>query len=310
MSFELELTGGKSSSDLRIIQGDCLDILKRFDDGIFQLVYIDPPFNTGRTQSRVRMKTVRDNDGDRTGYNGNRYRTVRLGQSSYNDSFDDYMGFLEPRLREAYRVLTRDGSLFFHIDYRESHYCKVLLDQIFGRECFKNEIIWAYDYGARSKSRWSAKHDNIFWYAKDPDCYTYRYENIDRIPYMAPGLAGPEKAAKGKTPTDVWWQTIVSPNGKEKTGYATQKPLAILNRIVRVHSNPGDSVLDFFAGSGTTGEAAMANSRSAVLVDSSSAAVEVMRKRLCAYHPHLFYCDAVGKIGGRHGSRMQQRVSS
>lgn len=291
MSSEFELLGSGSSFDLRILQGDCLDALKQFADRSFQLIYIDPPFNTGHVQSRVKMKTIRDVDGDRIGYNGNRYRTVRLGQSSYDDKFDDYVGFLEPRLLEAYRVLASNGSLFFHIDCRESHYCKVLLDQIFGRECFKNEIIWAYDYGARSKSRWSAKHDNLFWYTKDPNCYTYRYDDIDRIPYMAPGLVGPEKAAKGKTPTDVWWQTIVSPNGKEKTGYATQKPLAILNRIVKVHSNPGDFVLDFFAGSGTTGEAAMLNGRNAVLVDSNSAAVEVMRKRLHAYRPTLHKVD-------------------
>ncbi len=308
MSVEPKLNHGGNGPrcELRVAQGDCLEVLKNFDDEAFHLIYIDPPFNTGRAQVRTSIKTMKDKCGDRTGYNGERYRTVRLGQTSYDDCFDDYLGFLEPRLREAYRVLARDGSLFFHIDYRESHYCKVLLDKIFGRECFKNEIVWAYDYGARAKRRWPAKHDNIFWYAKDPERYTYRYEDIDRIPYMAPGLVGPEKAAKGKTPTDVWWQTIVSPNGKEKTGYATQKPLAILNRIVRVHSNPGDNVLDFFAGSGTTGEAAMSNGRNAVLVDSSSVAVEVMQRRLRAYHPVLFHCNAEGTMEDRRVSSAQQ----
>ena len=181
-------------------------------------------------------------------------------------------------MEEAYRVLDDAGSLFFHIDYREVHYCKVMLDEIFGRESFLNEIIWAYDYGGRPKTRWPAKHDNILWYAKNPTDYTYNYEAIDRIPYMAPGLVGKEKAAKGKVPTDVWWHTIVT--GKEKTGYATQKPLDIIRRIVRVHSNPGNKVLDFFAGSGTLGEAANLEGRDFVLIDNSPEAVQVMSSRL------------------------------
>ncbi len=270
---------------LEIYLGDCLEITSNFDSGSFDLIYIDPPFNTGKVQSRKRLKTVRDDQGDRTGFQGKRYKTQVIGESSFDDNFDDFMTFVEPRLREAHRLLSPQGSFFFHIDYRESHYCKVMLDNIFGRESFKNEIVWAYDYGARSKKRWSAKHDNIFWYVKDPDNYTYRYDDIDRIPYMAPGLVGPEKAARGKTPTDVWWQTIVSPNGKEKTGYPTQKPIAILNRIVRVHSNPGDRVLDFFAGSGTTGEAAISSGRNAVLVDNSPEAIRVMNRRLAFASP-------------------------
>ena len=273
------------SPKLEIHLGDNLEVLPRFEDGAFDLIYIDPPFNTGRAQARTRLRTIRDDEGDRTGFQGRRYRTVRLGASSWDDTFDDYMAFIEPRLREAHRLLAPAGSFFLHIDYRESHYCKVLLDEIFGRESFINEIVWAYDYGARSKRRWSAKHDNILWYAKDPENYTYRYEDIDRIPYMAPGLAGPAKAARGKTPTDVWWQTIVSPNGREKNGYPTQKPIVILNRIVAVHSNPGERVLDFFAGSGTTGEAAVRNDRHAVLVDSNPEAVRVMARRLAFADP-------------------------
>ena len=274
-----------ASPKLEIHLGDNLEVLSRFEDGAFDLIYIDPPFNTGRAQTRTRLRTIRDEQGDRTGFQGRRYRTVHLGTSSWNDNFDDFMAFIEPRLREAHRLLAPTGSFFLHIDYRESHYCKVLLDRIFGRDRFINEIVWAYDYGARSKRRWSAKHDNILWYARDPDNYTYRYEDIDRIPYMAPGLVGPVKAARGKTPTDVWWQTIVSPNGKEKTGYATQKPVAILNRIVSVHSNPGDRVLDFFAGSGTTGEAAVRAGRDAVLVDNNPEAVRVMARRLVFFDP-------------------------
>ena len=261
-----------------IILGDNLDVLRTLPDRAFQLIYVDPPFNTGKSQSRTRIRVTPDPDGDRTGFQGRRYRTQVVGSSEYADIFDDYIGFLRPRMEEAYRVLDDHGSFFFHVDYREVHYCKVMLDEIFGRESFINEIIWAYDYGGRPKTRWPAKHDNILWYAKDPKHYTFNYDAMDRIPYMAPGLVGPEKAARGKTPTDTWWHTIVT--GKEKTGYSTQKPLAIVGRIVRVHSNPGDHLLDFFAGSGTLGEAAYREGREFTLIDNNVEAVEVMQRRL------------------------------
>lgn len=259
--------------------GDNLPIIRTWEGSTVDLIYIDPPFNTGRTQSRTQLKTERHEDGDRTGFKGSRYRSTQIGRKSFSDSFDDYLDFLAPRLSEAHRLLKPTGSIFLHLDFHEVHYCKVLLDQIFGRRAFMNEIIWAYDYGARSKSKWSAKHDNILWYAKDPSGYTFRYEDIDRIPYMAPGLVSKEKAERGKTPTDTWWHTIVSPTGKEKTGYPTQKPLGVLNRIVRVHSNPGDLLLDFFAGSGSFGEAAVRHQRSAVLVDNNVEAMTVMARR-------------------------------
>ena len=276
---------GSSAIDLHL--GDCLDVMDTLAAEGYRLIYIDPPFNTGHKQVRKRLRTVRDDEGDRKGFQGKRYRTECLGESCYEDTFDNFLDFIVPRLKKAYDLLTADGSLFFHIDYRESHYCKVELDRIFGRDSFINEIIWAYDYGARSKNRWSTKHDTIFWYAKNPKNYIYRYDDIDRIPYMAPGLVGPEKAAKGKTPTDVWWQTIVSPNGREKNGYPTQKPIKILERIVKVHSDPGDAVLDFFAGSGTTGEAAIRHGRNATLIDSNPEAIEVMMERLAFAKPSL-----------------------
>lgn len=263
----------------RVIFGDNLEVLKTIPTGSVSLIYIDPPFNTGKVQSRKQLKTVRSDDGDRVGFKGQTYQTTVLGEKSYNDSFNDYPGFLEPRLREAHRILTEDGSIYFHIDYREVHYCKILLDTIFGRENFLNEIIWAYDYGARSKNKWPAKHDNILWYAKDSENYIFNYEDMDRIPYMAPGLVGPEKAALGKTPTDTWWHTIVSPNGKEKTGYPTQKPLGVIRRIVRASSREGDLVMDFFAGSGTFGDAALELKRKFILVDNNPQALEVMKKR-------------------------------
>ena len=270
----------------KIVLADNLEFLRTVKDGSVDLIYIDPPFNTGKRQERRRMKTVRDEqDGDRTGFQGKRYRTIDMGTSGWNDVFDDFMSFLAPRLEEAHRVLAPTGSFFLHIDYREVHYCKVALDTIFGRDCFQNEIIWAYDYGARSKKKWSAKHDNILWYVRDPGAFTFNFDEMDRIPYMAPGLVGKEKAARGKTPTDVWWHTIVSPNGKEKTGYATQKPLGILDRIVKVHSNPGDLVVDFFAGSGTTGESAGGLGRDFILVDNNPEAMDVMAKRLSRFKP-------------------------
>lgn len=270
-------------SKLEIHLGDNLPLLKSWPDRSFELIYIDPPFNTGKEQARTQLRTVRDGVGDRTGFKGQRYRTEVLGRSAYADAFDDYLAFLEPRLIEARRLLTDHGSFFLHLDYREVHYAKVLCDEVFGRDCFQNEIIWTYDYGARSKSRWSAKHDNILWYTADPDAYTFNYDEIERIPYMAPGLVGEEKAARGKTLTDTWWHTIVSPTGKEKTGYPTQKPLGILRRIVAVHSKPGDRLLDFFAGSGSFGEAAAQQGRECVLVDQNPAAVAVMQARLRNY---------------------------
>ncbi len=264
---------------------DNLDFLREVPNAAVDLIYIDPPFNTGTQQSITRLKTVRDEGGDRTGFGGNRYRTERQGSTSYLDAFEDYMAFLAPRIDEARRVLANNGSIFLHVDQHESHYCKVLLDRVFGRKSFINEIIWSYDYGGRSKKKWPTKHDTIFWYAIDPANYTFNANAIDRIPYMAPGLVGKEKAARGKVPTDVWWQTIVPTNGKERTGYPTQKPLAILERIVKVHSNPGDMVMDFFAGSGTTGVAAARNDRLFVLVDSNPEAVQVAAQRLTEYTP-------------------------
>lgn len=268
-----------------IYLGDNLAVLPTLPAASFDLIYIDPPFNTGRAQRRTPIEVVPDADGDRTGFSGRRYRTIKLGARAYADAFDDYIEFLWPRLEQAHRLLGPRGSFFLHLDYREVHYAKVALDQIFGRACFMNEIVWAYDYGARSRSRWSAKHDNILWYVRDPNHYTFEYDAIDRIPYMAPGLVGPEKAARGKTPTDTWWSTIVSPTGKEKTGYPTQKPLKVIERIVRVHSRPGERLLDFFAGSGTFGEAAVKLGREVVLVDDNPEALEVMQRRLAFASP-------------------------
>jgi site-specific DNA-methyltransferase (adenine-specific) len=263
-----------------ILLGDCLEVLPRFADGSFQLIYIDPPFNTGRPQTRRTLETVPDAQGDRTGFQGRRYATRLLSESSYRDTFEDYLEFLSPRLHHAHRLLAPTGTLYFHIDYREAHYCKLLLDEIFGRDGFLNEIVWAYDYGARSRRRWPAKHDTILVYVKDHSSYFFDSSEVDREPYMAPGLVTAEKAARGKLPTDVWWHTIVPTRSAEKTGYPTQKPEGIVRRMVCASTRPGDWCLDFFAGSGTLGAVARKLSRRYVLIDSSPRAVEVMRGRL------------------------------
>src|SRR5271155_2178710 len=263
-----------------ILLGDNLDLLPGFADEAFQLIYIDPPFNTGREQTKKTLQTTPDQDGDRTGFKGRRYKTRLLEQSSYRDQFDDYLAFLRPRLQEAHRLLKNTGTLYFHIDYREAHYCKLLLDEIFGRERFLNEIIWAYDYGARAKRSWPKKHDTILVYVKDLKEYFFDSEEVDREPYMAPGLVTAEKVARGKLPTDVWWHTIVPTNGREKTGYPTQKPEGIVRRMVQASTRKGDWCLDFFAGSGTLGAVATRLGRRYVLIDSNPQAVEIMCARL------------------------------
>jgi site-specific DNA-methyltransferase (adenine-specific) len=270
----------------KIILGDNAEVLPTLPERFASLIYIDPPFNTGKVQKRDRIRvTATEGEGVRGGFGGRRYDVEKVESGSYDDDFDDFERFLMPRVEAGLHCLTRDGSLFVHLDYREVHYIKVALDRLLGRERFKNEIIWAYDYGGRPKNRWPSKHDTILWYAMNPEEYVFNFDEMDRIAYMAPGLVSKEKAERGKTPTDVWWHTIVPTSGREKTGYPTQKPLGILNRVIKVHSRPGDVVLDSFAGSGTTGEAAALHDRGFVLVDNSPEAVQVAASRLAGFRP-------------------------
>jgi len=263
-----------------VIHAENADVLPALDSAAFDLIYIDPPFNTGHAQARTEVSVRPDPEGDRVGFAGRRYATTRIAARAYADAFDDYLGFIAPRLEEARRLLAAHGTLYFHIDYREAHYCKILLDQIFGRECFLNEIIWAYDYGGRTKRRWPAKHDTILVYVRDPGAYHFDSREVDREPYMAPGLQTPERGAAGKLPVDVWWHTIVPTNGKEKTGYPTQKPEGIVRRMVVASSRRGGWCLDFFAGSGTLGAVAAKLGRRFVLVDSNAQAIDTCRARL------------------------------
>lgn len=269
-----------------IIEGENLAVAAELETASFTLVYLDPPFNTGRAQERqvvTARRAASDDEGPgegRPGFHGHAYERVRGMLRTYDDRFDDYGAFLMPRLEEAWRLLADDGTLYLHLDYREAHYAKVMLDAVFGRESFLNELIWAYDYGGKTRKRWPTKHDTILVYVKNPDAYFFNSDAVDREPYMAPGLVTPEKAARGKLPTDVWWHTIVPTTGREKTGYPTQKPEGILRRIIQASSRPGDRVLDLFAGSGTTGAVASALGRDAVLVDNNPEAIRIMRERM------------------------------
>ena len=269
-----------SLDDDLVIAGDNAVVLENLPAETFDLIYVDPPFNTGRAQARATVTTVADPSAERVGFGGRTYRSQLLQRLSYEDQFADYLGFLEPRLARARELLAPHGTLYFHIDYREAHYCKLLLDELFGRDAFLNEIIWAYDYGAKPRRRWPAKHDTILAYVKTPGAHHFDAEAVDREPYMAPGLVSPEKAARGKRPTDVWFHTIVPTNGAEKTGYPTQKPAGVLRRLVAASSRPGGWCLDPFAGSGTLGAVCRELGRRFVLVDSNPVALEVMRERL------------------------------
>ena len=266
-----------------VVAGDNDEVLARLPDGLFDLIYMDPPFNTGRVQARQTLSVVADPDaGDRVGFGGRRYRSRLLRSLSYDDAFGDYLAFLEPRLTRARSLLAPHGTLYFHIDYREAHYCKLLLDELFGRDAFLNELIWSYDYGAKPRRRWPAKHDTILVYVRSPGGHWFDADAVEREPYMAPGLVSAEKAARGKRPTDVWFHTIVPTNGREKTGYPTQKPEGVLRRMVAASSRPGGWCLDPFAGSGTLGAVCQALGRRFVLVDHNPVAVDVMARRLRA----------------------------
>ena len=275
-----DLPAGRLPPGDTLVHGDNLDVLERLPAGAFDLVYADPPFNTGRARSHARMRVVADDGGSRTGFGGRRYRTETAKAIAYPDAFDDYVGFLAPRLAELHRVLADHGTLYLHLDPREAHYVKVHLDGLFGRDCFLNEIVWAYDFGGRSRRRWPAKHDTILVYVKDPERYHFDAAAVDREPYMAPGLVGPEKAARGKLPTDVWWHTIVATGGHERTGYPTQKPEGVVRRMVAASSRPGGWCLDPFAGSGTLGAVARDLGRRFVLADESAEAIGVITRRL------------------------------
>ena len=237
---------------------------------------------------------VADEDGDRTGFAGRRYRTQEVGSLAYDDAFDDYVGFLAPRLRHARRLLADHGTLYVHLDPRESHYVKVHLDTLFGRDCFLNEIVWAYDYGAKTRRRWPAKHDTILVYVKDRDAYHFDDAEVERDPL--PGArrswgrrrrrAASASPTRGFTPSS-------RPTAREKTGYPTQKPEGVVRRMVAASSRPGGWCLDFFAGSGTLGAVAAALGRRFVLVDCHPDAIGIASRRLAGDAHHTLPAPGV-----------------
>ncbi|MBV9194785.1 MAG: site-specific DNA-methyltransferase [Solirubrobacterales bacterium] len=287
-------------NDDLVLLGDNALALSALPAGAFDLIYMDPPFNTGRVQARHTLTVAADDRGGRVGFAGRRYRSRLLQSLSYDDAFADYLEFLEPRLVQARSLLAEHGTLYFHIDYREAHYCKLLLDEVFGRDAFLNELIWTYDYGAKPRRRWPAKHDTILVYVRRPGAHHFDADAVEREPYMAPTLVTAAKAARGKRPTDVWFHTIVPTSGREKTGYPTQKPEGVLRRMVAASSRPGGWCLDPFAGSGTLGAVCGRLGRRYVLVDVNPVAVEVMRERLGSV-PATPAAGAIGTppVGGR-----------
>lgn len=270
---------------LGVFHEDNLDLLRRTPDGCVDLAYCDPPFNTGRVQ---RMDRVKLGAGDkvRGGFMGRMYRYEVTSRHSFRDDMPlfEYLDYLTERLVEIHRVLSETGSLYLHLDWNVVHYARLILDDLFGVENFLNEIIWSYDYGGRARDKWARKHDNILWYRKG-SAHTFNRDAIDRLPYMAPSLVGAEKAAIGKLPTDVWWMSIVPTNGRERTGYPTQKPLKLVERIVRASSNPGDVVADFWVGSGTAAVAAAKLGRRFLVCDVNADAIRITKERLAGIRP-------------------------
>ena len=263
-----------------VVEADNLDLLAALPDAVVDLAYADPPFATGAPR---RLQSIRLGAGDRErpGFRGRATPYEVTSDLAYDDGLPlpEHLAALRARVVQVHRVLAPHGSLYLHVDWRTAHHVRLLLDEVFGAERFLNEIVWAYDYGGRARDRWPRKHDTILWYAKG-DAWTFERDAVDRIPYLAPGLVGPEKASRGKLPTDVWWMTIVPPGGRERTGYPTQKPLRLLERIVAASSRPGDLVLDPYAGSGTTGVAAARLGRRWLMADRNPDAVAIARRRL------------------------------
>ncbi len=278
-AIDAVLAGGLQGE---VVEADNLEVLRTLPDACVGLAYADPPFATGGSRRLASIRTGQG-DGTRTGFGGRTYRYEVVSDMAWSDDLplDRHLEALHARLVEVHRVLAPDGSLYLHVDWRTAHHVRLLLDEVFGPERFLNELVWAYDYGGRSRDRWPRKHDTILWYAKG-DAWVFERDAIDRIPYLAPGLVGPEKAARGKLPTDVWWLTIVPPGSRERTGYPTQKPVRLLERIVAASSRAGDLVLDPYAGSGTTGVAAARLGRRWLLIDRNPDAVRIAKARLAA----------------------------
>lgn len=271
---EPEIPETITTKDNLIIKGNnllALYSLRPRYAGKVKLIYIDVPFNTGDDSF------------------------------CYNDNFthSTWLTFMKNRLEVAQDLLTDDGSIFIHADWHEVHYLKVLCDEIFGRENFVNEIIWCYTGpGSPGMQQLNRKHDTILWYAKDPDNFTFNKDAV-RVPYTSTcqsmrkslnagdGWTDEDVARmreKGRVPDD-WWSDIavaarVPIDGKKRTGYMTEKPIKLMERIIKMASNPGELVLDFFAGSGTTPYVAAQLGRQFIAVEQLNGAHRLMLQRL------------------------------
>ena len=273
--------------DAEVRLGDCLEIVRELPSGTARLIYLDPPFFTQKTHS------LRTRDGSR--------------EYSFDDSWltqDDYTQFLWLRLQEFHRILAENGSIVFHCDRRASHIARMLLDRMFGQDNFRSEVIWHYRRWSNSQRSLLPAHQTLYLYSKSAE-YVFNPEyveyspstNVDQILQRrkrnAHGKSTYDRDESGKTITgdskrgvplsDVWDIPYLNPKAKERTGYPTQKPVLLLERIVKLVTNPGDLVIDPFCGSGTTLVAALLTGRNALGVDISKEAVELTRERIA--HP-------------------------
>jgi DNA modification methylase len=262
-----------TTEENRLLLGDNLDVMRALDDASIDLIYIDPPFFTGREQ-----------------------RANGASEHAFDDAWRDidaYIEWLRERVAEMRRLLSHRGVLYVHCDWHAGHYIKVMLDRVFGAGRFQNEIVWHYGLGAAHATRhFLRKHDTIFAYRMSDDAtfnlirdeVTPAMENKychedDRGRYMM--SRGRKYYLKGGKPLDsVWRIPAIAATSGERLGYPTQKPEALLERIILASSNEGDVVADFFAGSGTTPAVAQRLGRRWIACDSSSAAVALISKRL------------------------------
>jgi len=242
----------------RLLQGDALEVTRALDPDSVDLVYLDPPFFTGRRLVGAKR--------------GGRKAAAFADQ--WHGDLDAYLAWLELRCAALREVLAPTGSIYVHLDWHAVHYAKVMLDRVFGQDAFLNEIVWLYGLGGSSPRRWPRKHDTLLWYARGPDG---QYFQAPRIPATSARMRGLTKKAPD------WWN-IPSLNNmaKERLGYPTQKPEALLERIVVSSSPPGGLVFDPCCGSGTTAAVAERTGRRWIASDLSPDAVRVTHERLLA----------------------------
>lgn len=290
-SAELELVR-KGDPDCVLVGGDNLTALQLLADqpARFTLAYLDPPFLTGREHALV----------ERTrGRSGELVRTLKPAFDDRWESLDAYLAALEPRIAAARELLTPDGCLVLHVDPKTSHYLKVACDRIFGRECFASEIIWRYRRWPAKTPNFQRVHDVLLRYVKNPKVSPRFHQLYEPLAPSTLATWGTKKqravtdssgrrtrssttseATPGAPLGDVWEIGIVAPVAKERTGYPTQKPEALMSRLIESCSLPGDWVLDVYAGSGTTATVARKLGRAALSIDESPQALEVARRRL------------------------------